>query len=56
MPRPKKGMTYEARNVAAIRLANLVVTLDYNGFGIDGPIFEAMPAPYLNHWLRSAGT
>jgi len=30
---------------------NLIVTLDYNRFGIDGPITEAMPGPYLNHWL-----
>ena len=30
--------------------SNLVVTLDYNGFGIDGPITEAMPVPYVNHW------
>jgi transketolase len=44
-------MSYEARNLAASLAArNLVVTLDYNGFGIDGPITEAMPSPYLNHW------
>ena len=24
---------------------NLVVTLDYNGFGIDGPITEVLPCP-----------
>ena len=28
-----------------------VVTLDYNQQGIDGPIFDAMPSPYLNHWF-----
>jgi transketolase len=50
----EEGMSYEARNMAArLRLANLVVTLDYNTFGIDGSIFEAMPAPYLSHWLLS---
>src|ERR1022692_5026066 len=32
-------------------MENLVVTLDYNGFGIDGPIFEVLPAPYVNHWF-----
>jgi len=48
----EEGMSYEARNVAAnLGLQNLVVTLDYNTFGIDGPIFEAMPAPYVNHWV-----
>ena len=47
----EEGMSYEARNLAAnLGVENLVVTLDYNGFGIDGPITEAMPSPYLNHW------
>jgi len=47
----EEGMSYEARNVAAsLGLRNLVITLDYNTFGIDGPIFEAMPSPYVNHW------
>ncbi len=48
----EEGMSYEARNVAAsLGVDNLVVTLDYNNFGIDGPITEAMPVPYLNHWF-----
>lgn len=48
----EEGMTYEARNLAAhLGMENLVVTLDYNGFGIDGSIFEVMPAPYVNHWF-----
>jgi transketolase len=48
----EEGMTYEARNVAAASGAdNLIVSLDYNHFGIDGPIEEAMSAPYLNYWL-----
>jgi transketolase len=48
----EEGMSYEARNVAAtLGVRNLVVTLDYNTFGIDGPIFEALPAPYVNHWF-----
>jgi transketolase len=48
----EEGMSYEARNVAsALGLHNLVVTLDYNTYGIDGSIFEAMPSPYLSHWL-----
>jgi transketolase len=47
----EEGMSYEARNMAsAVAARNLIVALDYNGFGIDGPITEAMPAPYLNHW------
>ena len=48
----EEGMTYETRNVAsALGIQNLVVTLDYNQQGIDGPIFDAMPSPYLNHWF-----
>jgi transketolase len=48
----EEGMTYESRNVAsALGIQNLVVTLDYNQQGIDGPIFDAMPSPYLNHWF-----
>ncbi|HJT88574.1 MAG TPA: 1-deoxy-D-xylulose-5-phosphate synthase N-terminal domain-containing protein [Bryobacteraceae bacterium] len=48
----EEGMTYEARNVAsALGASNLIVTLDYNHFGIDGPIADALPYPYLNHWL-----
>jgi transketolase len=48
----EEGMSYEARNVAsALAVRNLIVTLDYNTFGIDGPISEAMPGPYLNHWF-----
>ncbi len=48
----EEGMSYEARNVAsALGVRNLVVTLDFNTFGIDGPIGEAMPGPYLNHWF-----
>ena len=48
----EEGMTYEARNVAsALGMRNLVVTLDYNNFGIDGPITEAMPSPYIEHWF-----
>jgi transketolase len=47
----EEGMSYEARNLAAnLETRNLIVTLDFNGFGIDGPIAEAMPSPYLNHW------
>ncbi len=48
----EEGMSYEARNVAStLGITNLVVTLDYNQQGIDGPIFDAMPGPYLNHWV-----
>jgi transketolase len=48
----EEGMTYETRNVAsALGMQNLIVTLDYNQQGIDGPIFDAMPSPYLNHWF-----
>lgn len=48
----EEGMSYEARNLgAALGVRNLIVALDYNHFGIDGPITETMPAPYLNHWF-----
>jgi len=48
----EEGMTYEARNVASnLGVRNLLVTLDYNRFGIDGPIAEVLPSPYLSHWL-----
>src|SRR3954453_7463037 len=47
----EEGMSYEARNLAAaLGLSNLIVTLDYNAYGIDGPITEALPGPYVNHW------
>jgi transketolase len=48
----EEGMTYEARNIAStLGIRNMIVTLDYNQHGIDGPIFDAMPLPYLNHWF-----
>ena len=48
----EEGMSYEARNLASqLGVDNLIVTLDYNRFGIDGPITEALPSPYLNHWF-----
>lgn len=47
----EEGMSYEARNVAAaLGARNLIVTLDYNGYGIDGPITDALPCPYVSHW------
>ena len=48
----EEGMSYEARNLAARQgLRNLMVTLDYNNFGIDGPITDVLPIPYQNHWF-----
>jgi len=48
----EEGMSYEARNLASnLGVGNLIVTLDFNTFGIDGPIAEALPVPYLNHWI-----
>jgi len=48
----EEGMTYEARNMASTLAAkNLVVILDYNHMGIDGPISDVLPLPYLNHWF-----
>jgi len=50
----EEGMSFEARN-SAISLAadNLIVSLDYNKFGIDGPISDVISAPYLNYWFAS---
>jgi transketolase len=50
----EEGMSYEARNLASnLGVRNLLVTLDYNNFGIDGPITEVLPSPYLNHWFAA---
>jgi transketolase len=50
----EEGMSYEARNLASnLDVRNLLVTLDYNNFGIDGPITDVLPSPYLNHWFAS---
>jgi len=48
----EEGMTYEARNIIATNgLKNLIVSLDYNHFGIDAEIEEVVASPYINHWL-----
>lgn len=48
----EEGMTYEARNMlSTVGAKNLIVSLDYNHFGIDGDITEVVSSPYLNHWL-----
>ena len=47
----EEGISYEARNLAnTLGADNVVVSLDFNGFGIDGPITEVIDTPYLNHW------
>lgn len=47
----EEGMSYEARNlINTLGLTNLIVSLDYNHFGIDGNINEVISSPYLNHW------
>ena len=47
----EEGMTYEARNVlASSGIDNITVSLDYNHFGIDGPIEEVMDSDYISHW------
>ncbi len=48
----EEGMSYEARNVlVATGTNNIIVSLDRNHFGIDGPTEEVMNSPYINHWL-----
>ncbi|HBU06895.1 MAG TPA: hypothetical protein DEB09_02320 [Candidatus Magasanikbacteria bacterium] len=47
----EEGMSYEARNVLkAVGADNVIVSLDYNHFGIDGDINEVINSPYINHW------
>ena len=47
----EEGISYEARNlINTLGADNVIVSLDYNGFGIDGPITEVISSPYLNHW------
>ncbi len=48
----EEGMTYEARNIIATNgLKNMIVSLDYNHFGIDAEIEQVVSSPYINHWL-----
>ena len=48
----EEGMSYEARNLAvSLGMDNLTVMLDWNGFGIDGPITEVVVTPLVNHWF-----
>lgn len=48
----EEGISYEARNIInTLGADNLIVTLDFNGFGIDGPITDVISSDYLNHWF-----
>ncbi len=50
----EEGMSFEARNLAiSLGIDNLIVSLDFNGFGIDGPITDVISAPYLNYWFAA---
>ncbi len=47
----EEGISYEARNlINTLAADNIIVSLDWNGFGIDGPITEVISSPYINHW------
>lgn len=47
----EEGMTYEARNVlSSIGADNLIVSLDFNKYGLDGKINEVISSDYLTHW------
>ncbi len=47
----EEGISYEARNIInTLGIDNVIVSLDYNGFGIDGPISDVIASPYFNHW------
>ncbi|MFA7244683.1 MAG: 1-deoxy-D-xylulose-5-phosphate synthase N-terminal domain-containing protein [Candidatus Magasanikbacteria bacterium] len=48
----EEGMTYEARNLLhTVGADNMIVSLDYNNFGIDGDISEVLSNKYINNWL-----
>jgi len=48
----EEGMSYEARNIInTLGINNIIISLDYNKFGIDGPISEVVSSPYINHWF-----
>ncbi|MFA7315072.1 MAG: 1-deoxy-D-xylulose-5-phosphate synthase N-terminal domain-containing protein [Candidatus Magasanikbacteria bacterium] len=48
----EEGMTYEARNILhTVGADNMIVSLDYNHFGIDGDIDEVLSNKYINNWL-----
>lgn len=48
----EEGISYEARNsIISSGMDNIIVSLDNNGFGIDGPITEVIESPYVNHWF-----
>jgi transketolase len=50
----EEGMSFEARNLAvSLGMDNIIVSLDLNSFGIDGPITEVISAPYLNYWFAA---
>ncbi|OGZ34078.1 MAG: hypothetical protein A2Y98_03330 [Candidatus Portnoybacteria bacterium RBG_19FT_COMBO_36_7] len=47
----EEGISYEARNtINTLGMDNLIVSLDFNNFGIDGPITEVIGSPYISHW------
>ena len=48
----EEGISYEFRNKAiSLGMDNLTVMLDWNEFGIDGPITDVISTPLANHWL-----
>lgn len=50
----EEGMSYEARNsINSLGINNLIVSLDYNLFGIDGPISDIIGSPFINSWFGS---
>ncbi|MDP1629244.1 MAG: 1-deoxy-D-xylulose-5-phosphate synthase N-terminal domain-containing protein, partial [bacterium] len=50
----EEGMSYEARNlIKTLGMDNMIISLDYNKFGIDGPITEVISSPYVDYWFGS---
>lgn len=50
----EEGMSFEARNLTcSLGMDNIIISLDWNGFGIDGPISDVLSSPYLNYWFAA---
>jgi len=50
----EEGMSFEARNLTqSLGIDNMIISLDWNGFGIDGPITDVISASYLNYWFAT---
>ncbi|MFZ5559890.1 MAG: hypothetical protein ACOZAL_03825 [Patescibacteria group bacterium] len=50
----EEGVSFEFRNLTqSLGIDNIIISLDWNGFGIDGPISDVISLPYLNYWFAT---